>query len=107
MMNTPTRIMALATASFGLAFTAAPAFAGPEAPPTREVSTAGLDLNTAEGQRLLDQRIERAARQVCQVDRLQAGTRIRSFEARKCLAKARASAARQMATIVADQQRGG
>ena len=106
-MKTPTRIIALATASISLAFASSPALAGTDAAPTQTVSTAGLDLSTAEGQLMLEQRIDRAARQVCQVNRAQTGTRIRSFEAQKCLAKARASAQRQVASIVADQQRGG
>ena len=106
-MKTPTRFAAIAAASFGLALSASPAHAGPEEAPRPEGSTAGLDLSTAEGQRLLDQRIDRAARQVCEIDRYPIGTRIRSFEARECVAKARASAQQQMATIIQDQQRGG
>lgn len=106
-MKTPIRKFALATATLGLAFSAAPAFAGIEAAPTQAVSTAGLDLNTAEGQRMLDQRVERAARRVCNVDQAPIGTRLRSHESRKCLARARASAQSQMAAIVENQQRGG
>ena len=101
------KTLAFVTATIGLAFTASPAFAGPADLPTESVSTAGLDLNTAEGQRMLDERIERAAREVCQVDYVRTGTRIRSTEARKCVAKARASAQRQMATIAESQRRGG
>jgi len=102
---TPTKIAA-AAASIGLVMTAAPVLAGPEAAPRMEVSTAGLDLSSAEGQRILDRRIDRAAREVCQVDRTRVGTRIRSQAARECLAKARASAQRQVAVIV-EEQRGG
>lgn len=98
---------AIAAASFGLVLTATPALAGTGDVPTQRVSVAGLDLQTAEGQQMLDQRIERAARQVCQVDHLATGTRIRSHAARDCLAKARASARQQTAAIIADQQRGG
>lgn len=101
------KTLALATAAIGLVFTAAPAIAGPAELPTQTISTAGLDLNTAEGQRMLDERILRAARDVCNVDYVRTGTRIRSTEARECIAKARASAQRQMATITADQRRGG
>jgi UrcA family protein len=101
------KTLALAAATLGLAFTATPAFAGPTDLPTMSVNTAGLDLNTAEGQRLLDERIERAARDVCQVNYVRTGTRIRSTEARECVAKARASAQQQMATIAENQQRGG
>ena len=108
-MKTPTRMMALATVSAGLAFTASPAIAGPnpDTHATQVVSAAGLDLSTYEGQRLLDQRIDSAARQVCRVNDVQTGTRLRSYKVRDCLAKARASAERQVAAIVAEQQRGG
>ncbi|QDP18902.1 UrcA family protein [Sphingomonas xanthus] len=52
-----------------LAFTAAPAFAQLEAPVSAPVSVAvplaGIDLNTAEGQRTLDQRLRHAAADIC------------------------------------------
>ncbi len=105
-MKTLTPSIAIAAASFGLALTASPAFAGPDELPRHEVSVAGIDLNTAEGQRILDRRVEQVAREVCHVDRARIGTRIPSQEARDCLVKARASAQRQVAAIVASQ-RGG
>ncbi len=101
------KTLAIATAAIGLAFTASPAIAGPDQPPTQSVSAAGLDLNTVEGQRMLDQRINRAAREVCQADYVRTGTRIPSTEVRECVAKARASAQRQMAAIAENQRRGG
>jgi len=101
------KILAIAAATLSLAVSASPALAGPDDLPTQTISTAGLDLNTPEGQRMLDQRIERAARSVCQVDDVPTGSRIRSMAARECLAKARASAQRQMASIVENQRRGG
>ncbi|WP_337661279.1 UrcA family protein [Erythrobacter sp. Alg231-14] len=101
------KTIALATATIGLVFTATPALAGPEDLPTESVSTAGLDLNTVEGQRMLDERIERAAREVCHVDYVRTGTRIRSSAARECVAKARASAKSQLAAIEENQRRGG
>ncbi len=101
------KTLALATATIGLAFTATPAFADTDALRTQEVSFAGIDLETAEGQRMLEQRIERAAQEVCGYDELAVGTRIRSSSARDCMTKARASAKRQVATIIEDQRRGG
>lgn len=101
------KVLALATASIGLALSASPALAGPEDLPTQVISTAGLDLDTPEGQQMLDERINRAARQVCQIDEMPTGTRIRSMAARDCLAKATASAKRQVATIVENERRGG
>lgn len=101
------KTLALATAAFGLALTAAPALAGAGELPTKVVEIAGLDLDTTEGQRMLDQRIERAARDVCRYDEERVGTRIRSNESRACLAKARAGAQQQVATIIENQRRGG
>lgn len=101
------KTLALATATIGLAITATPAFAGADELRTQEISFAGLDLETAEGQRMLDQRIERAAREVCGYDEQRVGTRIRSNEARYCLAKARTTAKRQVAAMLEDQRRGG
>ena len=101
------KTLAIATASLGLVFTASPALAGPAELPTQHVSIAGLDLATPEGQRMLDQRINRAAREVCQVDNIPTGTLIRSQAAQECLTKARASAQQQVAAIVEDQRRGG
>lgn len=106
-MKTPKIAIALAGAAVGLAFTAAPALAGSDDLRTQEVTFAGIDLDTVEGQRMLDQRVERAARAVCGYDELGVGTRIRSNEARDCLAKARASAKSQVAAIIEDQRRGG
>ncbi|BDI59828.1 UrcA family protein [Qipengyuania nanhaisediminis] len=97
----------LAIAAATLAFSAAPALAGPEQLPTQKVSTAGIDLATPEGQAMLDRRIERAAREVCQVDAVRTGTRIRAADSVACLAHARASAQRQVATMIEDQRRGG
>ena len=101
------KTLAIATASIGLVFTATPALAGPEELPTQKVSIAGIDLATPEGQRILERRIENAAREVCQADRIRTGTRIRSTASNECLVKARASAEQQVAAIMEDQRRGG
>lgn len=101
------KTLAFSAAAIGLAMTASPALAGPDERPRIAVSVAGLDLNTAEGQRMMDQRIERAARQVCRVGYVRTGTRIRSQDSMDCLKKARASAQRQVATIIESQRRGG
>lgn len=101
------KTLALATAAVGLAFTATPAFADSVEYRTQDVSIAGLDLDTAEGQRILDQRVERAARSVCGYNGTRANNLASSYEARQCVAKAVASAKQQVAAIVEDQQRGG
>ncbi len=100
------KTLALATAAVGLAFTATPALAGSDYPSVT-VSTEGLDLSTVKGQELLERRINRAARQVCQLDEAVTGTRIQSHQARECVAKARAGVEQQVATLIQDQQRGG
>ncbi|MEL7187953.1 MAG: UrcA family protein [Pseudomonadota bacterium] len=101
------KTFALAAATFGLAISATPALAGPGQGETMKISTAGLDLATPEGQKMLDQRIERAAKSVCKVGDVRTGTRFKSREAKECLTKARASAKRQVATIIEERRRGG
>jgi UrcA family protein len=56
---------------------------------------------------MLDQRIDRAARAVCQLDQAPTGTRIQSRSARACFANARVSAQRQTAAIIASRRSGG
>ncbi|MEL6237481.1 MAG: UrcA family protein, partial [Pseudomonadota bacterium] len=98
--------LALAAASFGVVGLATPAMAGTTEKRTETVNYAGLDLNTIEGQKLLDQRVEIAARRVCAVN--EAGRDVRQRrEARACLIKARSSARQQVAAVIEDQRRGG
>ena len=99
------KTFALAAATIGLAVTAAPAFADDR--PTMNVSLKGLDLDTAEGQKMLDTRIDRAAREVCGYDKVRTGTRMRSTAVQDCYEKARASAKQQVAAIVEQRRRGG
>ena len=101
-----TLTLAIATASIGLVGLSAPATAQESVKKSTSVSYAGLNLNTLEGQELLAQRLEIAARRVCDYNGPSTTTRIRK-DARKCLAKARTNARRQMASIIADQRRGG
>lgn len=98
---------ALTAASIALVATATPAIAGPMDVPTQKVSYADLDLTSPEGQAVLDRRIDAAARKVCAMDEIRTSTRIKSRESKACYAKARASAANQVAGIVADKQLGG
>ena len=101
-----TAVSALAT--LGLACAAVtPAFAGNSEPRTASVSFADINIGTAKGQKILDQRIEKAVRQVCRTTNLDTGTRIMNSDALNCLAKARADAKRQVAALMANEQRGG
>ncbi|MEM6474535.1 MAG: UrcA family protein [Pseudomonadota bacterium] len=98
------KTLTLATAAVGLAISA-PAMA--TTAPTAEVSVAGLDLGTAEGQKMLDKRIDRAAREICQLNRTPTGSRLQTLAKRDCYNKARVSAKRQVAATLEQRQRGG
>jgi UrcA family protein len=113
MEDNPMKIIAkpLTHALAALALTGAaisPAVAASTAGPmTQAVATADINLATAQGQRVLDQRIERAARNVCRVGKPLTGTRIANPEDRACLARARADARQQVAVLNGPTQRGG
>ncbi|MEM7689497.1 MAG: UrcA family protein [Pseudomonadota bacterium] len=96
----------LASASIGLAGITAPAFAGETIRKTQTVTAKGLDLNTVEGQKMLEQRVEIAARRVCDYNGRPTATRLRKEE-RACLAQARANARQQVAALIEDHRRGG
>ncbi len=112
-MKTLAKAFAVTLAAAGIAASAAtPAFANaisqdPEGRMVALVNTTDLDLATAEGQRELDQRVNRAVRAVCRTTNIATGTRIISREAQDCLANARKSARQQVAALKAAEQRGG
>jgi UrcA family protein len=97
----------LTAAALGIAIIATPAVAAPEAGDSMKIEYNDLNLSTAEGQERLNQRIDRAARKLCRADEPRTGTRMPSSEAQTCLAKAKASAERQMATITGTGRLGG
>lgn len=101
------KTFAIAAAALGLACTTTPALAGEVQKMSMEIELADIDLASASGQKLLDQRIEKAARTVCRVTNVETGTRLMNRDARTCLAKARADARQQVAAITGDRQRGG
>jgi UrcA family protein len=97
-----------ALAALGLAGAAiTPAMAGNGQILTVKVNTADIDLGTAQGQKTLDQRVEKAVRHVCRTTDLSTGTRVMSQDALACLAKARTDAKQQVAALIIEQQRGG
>lgn len=106
-MKNLTKTFASAAAALGLACTAAPAFASGAATMSLAIDTSDINLATPAGQKLLDQRIEKAARTVCRTTKFTTGTRIMNREARACLAKARVDARQQVAVIMKNRQRGG
>ncbi|MBU0670424.1 MAG: UrcA family protein [Alphaproteobacteria bacterium] len=89
-------------AAIGLAIPAAPALA-------RDVTVKydDLALSTPAGQRVLDQRIDAAARKVCEADTTATGTRIRNSDARRCMEEAKRQVNRQIAAVLEQQRLGG
>lgn len=99
--STPIAVAALAA----LALTATPSIAKDV-----EVRYADLNLATAEGQKVLEQRIDRAARDACGYEDTTTGSRIPSSQARSCYRKALDSAKTMMAARIEaarDSQFGG
>ena len=66
-----------------------------------------LNLSTSEGQAELDRRIENAARQICGLDDVVTGSRIKSAESRKCYKQALSSARRAMASVINQSKKSG
>lgn len=107
-MKTLAKNATLALAALGLAGTAvSPAVAGEVQRMTISVPTSDLDLGTAAGQRTLDNRVAKAVRTVCRTTSLSTGSRVMTQDAKACLAKARSEAARQVAALISNEQRGG
>ena len=98
--------------SLALALTAVvlavPAVAADEAPSVG-VHYGDLDLTSEAGQRQLDRRLERAAREVCGVDEKTTGTYLRSQHSRECYREARRHLDQQYAEVVSRKSanRGG
>jgi UrcA family protein len=88
---------ALALATIGLAV---PAAAAEDKAPTVAVRYADLDLTSEAGQRQLDMRLERAAREVCGMDETMVGSHLRSTESRTCYREARRDLDREFAELV-------
>ena len=95
--------LALALAAAALA---APAAAKDEAP-TVGVRYGDLDLTSAAGQRQLDIRLERAAREVCGFDEKMVGSHLRSQHSRECYREARRDLDQQFAQLVSRKSAGG
>ena len=98
-------LVGVAAAAVGLALVASPAFAGNVAFHTETVSVEGIDLNTAEGQRIMERRINEAVRHVCQADNAY-HTAMERSSARKCAEAARSDAHNQVAALRERQKNG-
>ena len=66
-----------------------------------------LNLSSPAGQKVLDRRIDRAAKKVCGYDEPTVGTRLRDPEAATCVARAKAASHAQMASIAEKEAKGG
>ena len=101
-MKTPTIILAAATLAL-------PATAIAKTEEVRSFTVEYKDLNLAseQGVARLDQRIDIAAKRVCDYDRHDVGTRIKSAAKETCYRAARDNATRQFAAVVEQYARGG
>ena len=97
-MKTP-----LATlAALGLALSATSAQAE-----SVNVTYKDLNLDTAAGQKILERRIDAAAREACGFQRQRTGTRVRSPGSRECYEAAKISASEQIAARIKGESLGG
>lgn len=97
-----------AAAIFAAALALAPAVSVAETVQrTTGVSYNDLDLSTEAGRAELEQRIDRAAKQVCGMEESTVGTRIRSREARTCYQQAKRELDQHFADVLRDAQFGG
>ncbi len=91
----------------GLAMITTPALANDADSKQITVEYKDLDLSTAEGQKKLDRRIDRAAADVCDANDVRTGTRVRSPERVQCVKEARAAVKQQVAAKIEKAQMGG
>lgn len=100
----------LAVAAIGSAI----ALAGAGAPAVAEtiqqtmvVKYTDLNLASAKDQKILERRIDRAAKKICGLDRARTGTRLKSPKAQECYRTAKANATKQFAVLIEEQRIGG
>jgi len=92
----------LAIASVGVLFATTPASAE-----GLQIKYDDLNLSSVEGQKILDSRIDRAAKEACGLNNQTTGTRVPSRSAQKCFNEVKKSATAQMAVLVDEQRLGG
>ena len=100
MMKSP--LIATLCATLALGAAAVPVQAG-----EIKVTYADLNLATAAGQKALEARIDRAAKDACGYGELHTGTRIANREIITCYRKAKKQATAQMASVIASARYGG
>jgi UrcA family protein len=94
--------LALATA-----VVAVPAAAAAEQPPSIAVHYTDLDLTSAAGQKQLDRRLERAAREVCRMNETVVGSHLRPSHSVECYREARRNIDREFAELVSRKAAAG
>ncbi|MCB2065714.1 MAG: UrcA family protein [Erythrobacter sp.] len=95
----------LAAAIAASAALAVPAAAAEQGESVR-VRYSDLNLSTDQGQAALQRRLERAAEEVCGVDRNSSGMALPSRQARRCYNETVRNFEREVAALAAEQQRG-
>jgi UrcA family protein len=97
--------------SLALALTAtvltAPAAAAEDEALSVEVHYSDLDLTSEAGQKQLDRRLERAAREVCRVDEKVVGSYMRPRHSRECYLEARRQLNQEFAQLVSRKKMAG
>ncbi|WP_338244473.1 UrcA family protein [Aurantiacibacter hainanensis] len=88
------------------ALMAAPAYAANIEGHSVQVRYADLDLSTKEGQETLERRLDRAAQEVCGIDRRTSAQALPTSESRSCYRETIKNFEREIAVRTAEQQRG-
>ena len=101
-MRTQSLVLALTAAAL-----AVPAAAAEDQPPQVGVHYSDLDLTSEAGQRQLDLRLERAARDVCGMNETMVGSRLRANHSRECYREARRHLDQEFAQAVSRKSAGG
>lgn len=105
-MKTISMKAGLAAALAASAMIAAPVYAAAGEGASVSVRYADLDLSTSEGQATLERRLDRAAENVCGIDRRTSGMAMPSAEARSCYRETIKNFEREIAMRAEQQQRG-
>ncbi len=95
------------TTLFALTAAGAALVASPAAAEQVSIKYKDLNLATSEGQQILEQRIDFAAKRVCEIGRATTGSRMPSREAQVCYDETKAAAAKQIAALVSKNGLGG
>lgn len=96
------RLLPIAAAAAGALLAAQPAIAE-----SQTVHYQDLDLSTPAGQKKLESRIDKAAKDICGLNDVATGTRIRDRDAEECVARAKQQIEQQLAAVIERHNAGG